>query len=116
MASAKENTGVDKVWEQVMKFKEVQSKNGGLEEKRRRQGKYWMWKQVQEIIRLKTERDDDLKERANMLDRALMEVRTIVMMMLLLLRRLKAPFPNLSLPNYLSFRPHALHRARLRLG
>ncbi|GMI20663.1 hypothetical protein TrRE_jg9731, partial [Triparma retinervis] len=73
MASAKENTGVDKVWEQVMKFKEVQSKNGGLEEKRRRQGKYWMWKQVQEIIRLKTERDDDLKERANMLDRALME-------------------------------------------
>ena len=75
MASAKENTGVDKVWEQVMKFKEVQSKNGGLEEKRRRQGKYWMWKQVQEIIRLKTESDDELKEKANTLDRALMEVR-----------------------------------------
>ena len=73
LASAKENTGVDKVWEQIVKFKEVQSQNGGLEEKRRRQGKYWMWKQVQEIIRIKTESDDELREKADSLDRALIQ-------------------------------------------
>jgi len=73
MASAKENTGVDKVWDMIKKFREVQSGNGGLEEKRRRQGKYWMWKQVQEIIKLKTERDEELRVKAKTLDKALME-------------------------------------------
>jgi len=40
LASAHENTGIDKVFGKIGSFRETMMKNGGLAEKRRRQGQY----------------------------------------------------------------------------
>ena len=53
LASAKEGKGVSEIWERICEFRDNQIETGALEEKRRQQGKYWMWKQVQEIISAK---------------------------------------------------------------
>jgi LAO/AO transport system kinase len=75
LSSAKENVGVDKVFSKIAEFRDTMISNGGLPEKRRRQGHYWMWKGVQEMIEKKTKEDDEMRIKADELDIALVEAR-----------------------------------------
>ena len=75
LASAHENSGIDKVFGKIGSFRETMMKNGGLAEKRRRQGQYWMWKGVQELIEKRTKSDEDMRIKAKELDEALVEAR-----------------------------------------
>ena len=71
LASAQEGTGVAEVWEEVCRFRDEMTRNGGLREKRRRQGKYWTEKFLAEMVRRRIERDKGMRQRKEKIDKAL---------------------------------------------
>ena len=75
LASAKEGEGIEEVFEMIGKFRETMVGNGCLEKKRRAQGKYWMWKNLQDLVAKRTREDAAMKEVAAALDVALVEAR-----------------------------------------
>jgi putative protein kinase ArgK-like GTPase of G3E family len=75
LASAHTNKGVAEVFEKIAKYREIMTANGGLVEKRRQQGVYWMWKGMQEMMRARMQTDAELKRKADELDSALVEAR-----------------------------------------
>ena len=50
--SASQGVGVDRFWEAVMQFQNLQSANGLLQERRRHQALAWMWERIEAGLRL----------------------------------------------------------------
>jgi LAO/AO transport system kinase len=69
--SAREMTGIDTIWQTVLKHRAVFSASHELEEKRRRQAADWMWSLVDEGLKERFIRQPDIKKH---LPRTLREV------------------------------------------
>jgi LAO/AO transport system kinase len=69
--SAREMTGIDTIWQTVLKHRAVFSASHELEEKRRRQAADWMWSLVDEGLKERFIRQPDIKKQ---LPRILREV------------------------------------------
>jgi LAO/AO transport system kinase len=69
--SAREMTGIDTIWQTVLKHRAVFSASHELEEKRRRQAADWMWSLVDEGLKERFIRQPDIKKQ---LPRTLREV------------------------------------------
>ena len=71
LASAHTGDGIGDVWNEICKFRCLVLKNGLLSSKRRQQGRYWMWKHLQDLINAKTKSNPALKEKVNEMNEAL---------------------------------------------
>jgi LAO/AO transport system kinase len=67
LTSAVEGTGLKSVWEHICEFRQNQIKTGRLQQRRQKQGRYWMWKHLQAAVHEYTESDDSLQKLANKL-------------------------------------------------
>lgn len=76
LVSSSSGEGFDKVWELVSKFRQQLVDSHRLEEKRAKQDKYWMWKNLQYLVRLQLQQDPHLNERSQKLQDQLSEGRT----------------------------------------
>lgn len=71
LASAHTGEGVSTVWKEICRYRDVMLTNGELDAKRRRQSRYWMWRNVRELLSAKTKEDPALQEMAIRMERAL---------------------------------------------
>lgn len=71
LTSAYTGTGVDYVWQKIMQFRTKMVETGELQEKRKRQSRYWMWKNLQNLILQQTKNDAVLRKTAEAMERAL---------------------------------------------
>ena len=71
LVSAKTGNGMDILWNEICRFREVTISNGELMAKRQRQATYWMWKHVRDLIMARTKSDPILRERAAVMKLAL---------------------------------------------
>ncbi|KAI3646808.1 hypothetical protein MP228_009736 [Amoeboaphelidium protococcarum] len=60
-ASAKENTGLDKVWEEMLRYREMLLKDNYLDMKRSQQRKKWMWRIITDSILYKLKYGQQLR-------------------------------------------------------
>jgi LAO/AO transport system kinase len=56
--------GLDKVWQHVSQFRQQIVDSKRLEEKRKQQDRYWMWKNLQFLVRLQLQRDPNLRSKS----------------------------------------------------
>lgn len=71
LTSAYTGKGVDKVWQKILQFRTKMVEMGELQEKRKRQSRYWMWKNLQNLISQQTKNDAVLRKTAEAMERAL---------------------------------------------
>ena len=71
LTSAYTGEGVDKVWNKIQEFRILLMETGELQNKRRRQSRYWMWKQLKDLITKQTREDPELRQMADRMERAL---------------------------------------------
>lgn len=71
MMSAKTGFGMDAIWTEICRFRNVTTLNGQLAAKRRRQASYWMWKHVRDMIVAQTKSDPILRHKAETLEHEL---------------------------------------------
>ena len=64
MVSSVTGDGVAKVWEHVCRYRQEMMESGLLYAKRRKQGRYWMWRNFQNLVQERTKNDPDLKQLA----------------------------------------------------
>ena len=64
LTSAIEATGLREVWEHISEFRQRQIKSGQLQQRRQKQGRYWMWKHLQSAVHDYTETDNNLQKLA----------------------------------------------------
>ncbi|CAB9501229.1 aciduria type A homolog, mitochondrial [Seminavis robusta] len=76
LASSYDNTGMDDVWGEICRFRNLMMESGKLQEKRQKQTKYWMWKNLQNLILEQTRTDHVLRQKAETLERDLREGKT----------------------------------------
>ncbi|GKY91749.1 hypothetical protein MPSEU_000146600 [Mayamaea pseudoterrestris] len=76
LASSVTGSGLSELWAELCLFRKHRMDSGKLEERRKEQAKYWMWKHLQTLVLRKTKEDADLKARADELNRALAQGRT----------------------------------------
>jgi LAO/AO transport system kinase len=67
LASSLTGEGLDIVWKNICKFRHRQMASGQLEKRRRKQRRYWMWKNLEAILQEQTEKDPELRQAANAL-------------------------------------------------
>jgi LAO/AO transport system kinase len=60
LASSRTGSGLEKLWETVWELRNQRQSSGVLEERRRQQRHYWMWKSLQMLVELKTRSDPAL--------------------------------------------------------
>ncbi len=70
LCSARQRTGIDEIWEIVLKHRELMTANGGLAERRKSQSLAWMWSLVEEGLRERFNRHPDVQRRLPQLLRA----------------------------------------------
>ncbi|MHB9098967.1 MAG: methylmalonyl Co-A mutase-associated GTPase MeaB [Syntrophales bacterium] len=63
LCSARQRTGIDEIWEIVLKHRELMTANGGLAERRKSQSLAWMWSLVEEGLRERFHRHPDVQRR-----------------------------------------------------
>lgn len=73
LTSAVTGIGFNVVWESICEFRRLQLESGRFKSRRRQQGRYWMWKNVQVAVQESTSRDPALQESADTLHNALDE-------------------------------------------
>jgi LAO/AO transport system kinase len=71
LTSAYKGTGVEEVWTKIQQFRTQMLESGELQEKRKRQSRYWMWKNLQNLISQQTRENANLRKTANAMERAL---------------------------------------------
>jgi len=71
MASSVTGDGIDKVWEHVCRYRQEMMESGMLDAKRRKQGRYWMWRNLQNLVQERTKNDPQLKQMASELEERL---------------------------------------------
>lgn len=79
LVSAKTGAGMPEIFDTIVSYRQYAEKSGYLEEKRRTQNRYWMWKYLRERLLETTQRDERVKMKAieveNDLDRGLIAPR-----------------------------------------
>jgi LAO/AO transport system kinase len=60
LASAVTEEGVSNIWEYVCRYRRDMIDTGNLEEKRRKQSRYWMWKNLQNLVQEKARKSSSL--------------------------------------------------------
>lgn len=68
LVSSVTKDGLDKVWEKICNFRRQAIESGFLETKRREQRKYWMWKNLQNLVQLETDHNPILQNKARHLE------------------------------------------------
>mmetsp|Transcript_27573 Transcript_27573/g.81108 ORF Transcript_27573/g.81108 Transcript_27573/m.81108 type:complete len:226 (+) Transcript_27573:1036-1713(+) len=68
MASAKTGDGMDELWAEICRFRDITTSNGQLAAKRRTQARYWMWKHVRDMIVAQTKSDPALRKKAETIE------------------------------------------------
>jgi LAO/AO transport system kinase len=76
LVSSHEQKGLEKVWEEICRYRKLMIETGNLDLKRQQQARYWMWKNVRNLILEKTRNDPVLKGKAISLEIALNEGKT----------------------------------------
>lgn len=71
LASAETKDGLESVWKEICRYREIAIRNNVLRSKRSEQSKFWMWKHVQELITNKIKSDEETRTAAEELDTAL---------------------------------------------
>jgi LAO/AO transport system kinase len=67
LASSVTGLGLDRVWSNILQFRDHESATGRLELRRRAQSRYWLWKEFQNAVQEQTEHDPALQSAANAL-------------------------------------------------
>jgi len=68
--SAVEMTGIDEIWQTVMKFHQKFSASGELEQKRKKQAVDWLWSLVEDGLKARFYNHPEIKKRLNQIARA----------------------------------------------
>lgn len=71
--SSREGYGLDRLWSEICRFRQIMTESGELELKRQKQSRYWLWKNVQSLIAEQTQNDTNLKAKAKELEVSLDE-------------------------------------------
>jgi len=71
LASAETKDGLEAVWKEICRYREIAIRNNVLRSKRSEQNRYWMWKYVQELITNKIKSDEEMRTTAEELETAL---------------------------------------------
>jgi LAO/AO transport system kinase len=76
MSSSNTGEGLDKVWCEICRFRSLMMESGQLQRKRRQQTRYWMWKNLQNLILAQTKTNAALRHKAQALERDLRDGKT----------------------------------------
>ena len=68
LVSAKTGEGMERVWEEIGRFRRIMVESGELIKKRQRQSRYWMHKNVRDLIVSRARSDPVLREKAKRLE------------------------------------------------
>jgi LAO/AO transport system kinase len=71
LASAETGYGLEQLWGDICRYRDVMTNNGYIQKRRAQQARYWMWKHVQELITAKIQSDDNIRALAMDLETAL---------------------------------------------
>jgi len=75
LVSSVTKQGLDDVWRKVSQYRQQAAETGVLETKRISQRRYWMWKNLRNLVELETQQNPALQEKARGLERDLIEGR-----------------------------------------
>ena len=67
LASARNEEGLDVIWQKICKLRQTRMDSGQLETRRREQRRYWMWKTLQTAVLEETEKDPLIRQAADRL-------------------------------------------------
>lgn len=73
MTSAVTGDGMERIWNEICRFRTTMIETNELKRKRQRQAKYWMWKNLQNLITAKTKEDPNLQQAAREMELALLD-------------------------------------------
>lgn len=71
LASSRTGEGISEVWNQISRYRSIMMEGGDLAEKRRQQSRYWMWKNLQNLVSERTRTDPELRRTAETMEAAL---------------------------------------------
>jgi LAO/AO transport system kinase len=71
LASAETGYGLEQLWGDICRYRDVMTNNGYIQKRRAQQARYWMWKHVQELITAKIQSDENIRALATDLETAL---------------------------------------------
>jgi LAO/AO transport system kinase len=72
LASAKTGEGMERVWDEIFRYRKIMMANGELQKKRQKQNLYWMHKTLRELIIARAKSDPILREKSQQLEMDLM--------------------------------------------
>ena len=76
LVSSHDAAGLEHVWDKICLFRRLMIESGELELKRQRQSRYWMWKNLHNLILAQTRNDPILREKAHALEDLLSQGKT----------------------------------------
>lgn len=76
LVSSHGEEGLQEIWDDICRFRDLMIRSGGLQSKRREQQTYWFWKNITQKILEQTKDDHGLKEKANILQKKLDQGKT----------------------------------------
>ena len=75
LVSAKTGEGMEKVWGEIVRYRQIMTANGELQKKRQQQSRYWMHKNMRELIIAKAKSDPTLRGKSERLENDLVNGR-----------------------------------------
>ena len=72
LASAKTGEGMERIWDEIVRYRQIMMANGELQKKRQKQNLYWMHKNLRELIIARAKSDPVLREMSEQLEMDLM--------------------------------------------
>ena len=76
LCSSNTGEGLEKVWDEICRFRGLMVESGILQQKRQQQTRYWMWKNLQNLIITQTKSNAALRKKAQALERDLGDGKT----------------------------------------
>ena len=73
LASAKTGEGMERIWDEIVRYRQIMMANGELQKKRQKQNLYWMHKNLRELIIARAKSDPVLREMSEQLETDLMK-------------------------------------------
>lgn len=71
LASSRTGEGISQVWHEISQYRSIMMEGGDLAEKRRQQSRYWMWKNLLNLVSERTRTDPELRRTAETMEAAL---------------------------------------------
>ena len=73
LASAKTGEGMERIWDEIVRYRQIMMANGELQKKRQKQNLHWMHKTLRELIIARAKSDPVLREMSEQLETDLMK-------------------------------------------